>query len=249
MLFTTTITMPTFTKTEMQDFENYPIMPPDQFISSAEKMPFLIPKVDTAIWEMIGEYKEEMEKQEWFDTMPDIYDEYINELNTDGTHGIINWETISKDKEMFTERMCDAMVERWGANRPMTKWECVGKKGADAKHLLRIACRNGVFPKRCLTMSAITFLNLFMKYKDPSAEKIDYFDTAFCPFLFESFVKDRFRSAHGIPNHRMRTFVHYKNWSDADCQKWHTSTTPWQIDLWKTKMRLQKDKNRKLFAR
>ena len=213
MLFTTTITMPTFTKTEMQDFEKYPILPPDQFISSAEKMPFIIPKVDNAIWEMIGEYKEILEKREWDEKMPDIYEEYTNELNSDGTHGIINWETISKDKEKFTHRLLDALNANF-----VRGWK--GSLGSEAKHMLRLACNNGVFPKKCMKMEAISFYNFFMKYKDPSAEKIDYFDTQLCPYLFEKFIKDGQRFGIGVKFH-INAFVSYENWSDEDCKKYH----------------------------
>ena len=203
MLFTTTHTMPTFTETEMKDFQDYPIMPPDAFITAEEKMPFLITKVDFEIWDMIGEYKIIAEKRDWDEQLPDTLHDYVTQLRDDGTHGIINYNTILKDRVKFLKFINSS---HWVAPK------CVGGS-------LRNAIKNGVFPQSCRNMSYGTFTNFFLTYRNPSDTKIDYFDTVVCPYIFEKMVCGS-HIYSSMANFINREIISHDVWDDEDCKKY-----------------------------
>ncbi len=188
--------MNTFTETEMKDFQDYPIMPPDYFVTDQEKMKWLIPQVDYHIWVMIGDYKEIAERRDWLEEMPDVVEDNANQLNEDGVHEILNYETIMKDPRRFKFYIELDSFSLWTDGEFEEKcWE---------------AQRNKVIPYAgCQGTRAwnypIKLFKRFMSYKKAiSAEKVDFFNTVMMPQLFKTLQ----RYGLDTTGHKMATFIH-----------------------------------------
>ena len=187
--------MNTFTENEMKDFQDYPIMPPDYFVTDQEKMKWLIPQVDYHIWVMIGDYKEIAERRDWLEEMPDVVEDNANQLNEDGVHEILNYETIMKDPRRFKfyiELDCFSLWtdEEWFQKcYEAQRNKVIPYAGTDIT-------QSWSHPKK--------LFKRFMSYKKKlSAEKIDFFNTVMMPQLFKTI-----QSYHINTGDKMATLIH-----------------------------------------